>query len=118
MRTIIFVLVSFILVIAFQQCNKTEDNFIFNNSNLLIKDSVSYDELKCKPCCNNGKPTDCNEYINGISLLVGDPPHDICIPCQCCLDIHEYFGNPETLPPDLPENIVNIVGCDETLINK
>jgi len=118
MRTILFVLFSFILIIAFQQCNKNEFSISPNNSIKITNDTIIYDDVKCLPCCNRKRPDNCNQYPfpPGISLAVGNPAHDICITCPCCIDIWDYYGG--TLPPpeQIPENIVNIVGCDETII--
>jgi hypothetical protein len=111
MRTILLLLISFILIVLLQECNLDNRNEITNS--LFTKDSTFIEILPpCLPCCNAGRPHDCSNFPDGISLGVGNPQHDICITCQCCLDVWNYYGG--SLPPEIPENIVNIVGCDET----
>jgi len=92
MRTIIFALISFILVLTLQQCNNTDDNLLSNKSQQIFIDTLYDDPL---PCCNTSRPR------------------------ECCQDIYAYYGYPHNLDGiEVPCFIPGISGCFPTKINE
>lgn len=92
MRTIFLVLASFILIIAFQNCN---DNTLNNE---IVTDRADQPKIVSKsdplPCCNLGRPENCNS-IGEMSLMtdIGD----VIIDCECCQELWDFFNG--ELPP-------------------
>ena len=113
MRTIIFVLFSFILVLTLQQCNNSDDNLLTNKSQQIFIDTLYDDPL---PCCNNGMYPNCNPpaYMS-LKTVCGE----IEITCECCQDIYAYYGYPHNLDGiEVPCFIPGISGCFPTKINE
>jgi hypothetical protein len=108
MRIILLLLISFILVDAFQQCNNTDDNLIVNNFKQNQEDTLKDDP---KPCCNSGLPSSCvPPFYMGINTECGE----VQISCECCYQIWDYYGGKPPAPETIPCNIVNVAGCYET----
>jgi len=92
MRTLLLLLISFILVITLQQCNNSNDDLLTNKSNQVSNDTLDNDPV---PCCNAGIPPNCDpSYTVSIMTDCGDK----LISCECCLDFYAYYGYPDRLP--------------------
>lgn len=96
MRTIIFILCSFILVFVFQTCNENEEDKVSFVDGPAVSDSIVNTGSACPPCCNAGMPTDCNLFPER-SLYLADLQQEICITCECCLEVYAIYGNPPNL---------------------
>jgi len=107
MRTLKLVLVCIILIFTFQMCN--------NDNNEITSPQVKKIQLGSDdpiPCCNSGYPPDCDpSFTMGLFTTEGE----IGISCECCQDIYHYYNDPPNLRSiEVPPNIVNLAGCEET----
>jgi hypothetical protein len=110
MRTIIYCLITFILLTALIQ--SSNHNSVNNVSENKITKISKIDSLLNLPCCNTGKPSNCNpSYKMGLYKQCGE----IEITCECCIEIYEYYGNPQNLYNiNIPCNLVGYRVCVPT----
>lgn len=93
MRTIILLIFTFILVVVFQKCS---DSTISPSSDNSTNININRDTLNGNPlpCCNSGKPDDCDPTFKmGLYTECGE----IEISCECCREVYEFYGNPANL---------------------
>ena len=91
MRTLVLLLATFILIVFFEQCNNDNQFPTSENNPLTVRDSAQLDPL---PCCNAGKPPNCNpSFQMGLFTDIGE----ITISCECCREVYEFYGNPRNL---------------------
>jgi len=111
MRTIILLTVSFILIFIFATCNKEQPVNYTTRLNKQPRDTTVFGKEACGPCCNAGKPVNC-ENVPILSLYVYDLDKDICITCECCKEVYEFYGNPENLYGiEIPSTLIGSQIC-------